>query len=298
LKLEKINLCLKKLFLWEIFNKVNKISPENLFIIQAYGLDNIFEFQTIEVPKRFFFLKNILKKYGKYDYFFLDTIKTINNWFYINIIEHFSHILVYILFQTLIIPMIKIFWKPMKNEIFDKNKKKLLRNINKNKRDSFPKRNCDILVSLKLENKLSISLSQKHGWGIFVKYFLKKMTFISEYRGKYIQNYKTDFLESYYRYVNKNLFFFKLNSFITIDATFSGNIGRYINHSCSPNCFTKNINHGVEDFIILISSKNIKLFEELSYDYRINPDEFDIQQTICVCENVTCRKNLNLEKNI
>ena len=33
--------------------------------------------------------------------------------------------------------------------------------------------------------------------------------------------------------------FFRIDDEHCVDATFKGNVARYINHSCNPNCYTK-----------------------------------------------------------
>jgi SET domain-containing protein len=47
------------------------------------------------------------------------------------------------------------------------------------------------------------------------------------------------------------------------DASVGGNIARFINHACAPNCYSRVICHT----IWICASRNIKRGEELSYDY-------------------------------
>jgi SET domain-containing protein len=47
------------------------------------------------------------------------------------------------------------------------------------------------------------------------------------------------------------------------DAGVGGNIARYINHSCAPNCWVE----VKGDTIWIRASRNIKAGEELTYDY-------------------------------
>ena len=54
-----------------------------------------------------------------------------------------------------------------------------------------------------------------------------------------------------------------MNNRWVIDAHVGGNVARYINHSCKPNCYS-----WVKDGVIWIrAARNIKPGEELSYDY-------------------------------
>ena len=56
---------------------------------------------------------------------------------------------------------------------------------------------------------------------------------------------------------------FKLNRLYVRDAGVGGNIARYINHSCTPNCYTQVIG----DTIWIRAARNIRKGEELTYDY-------------------------------
>jgi SET domain-containing protein len=48
-----------------------------------------------------------------------------------------------------------------------------------------------------------------------------------------------------------------------VDAEVGGNIARFINHACKPNCYTQVI----DDIIWVRAARNIRKGEELSYDY-------------------------------
>ena len=50
---------------------------------------------------------------------------------------------------------------------------------------------------------------------------------------------------------------------IAVQAPTGGNLARYINHKCAPNCYTRVIG----DTIWIVAAKNIRKGEELSYDY-------------------------------
>lgn len=39
-------------------------------------------------------------------------------------------------------------------------------------------------------------------------------------------------------------YFMALNSDEVIDASYKGNVSRYMNHSCDPNCETQKVGHG------------------------------------------------------
>ncbi|CAL5218970.1 g724 [Coccomyxa viridis] len=56
-----------------------------------------------------------------------------------------------------------------------------------------------------------------------------------------------------------------------LDSTRIGNVGRYINHSCNPNCFVQPVlsTHGDKEMpgICFFATRNIPPMEELAYDY-------------------------------
>lgn len=54
---------------------------------------------------------------------------------------------------------------------------------------------------------------------------------------------------------------------MTIDATFYGNEGWLLNHSCNPNCGSIIIWENEENKILIFSLWDIKKNEELTYDY-------------------------------
>jgi SET domain-containing protein len=56
---------------------------------------------------------------------------------------------------------------------------------------------------------------------------------------------------------------FQINRRWIRDAAIGGNLARYINHSCHPNCYV----HIVGDTIWIRASRNIRSGEELTYDY-------------------------------
>ena len=54
----------------------------------------------------------------------------------------------------------------------------------------------------------------------------------------------------------------------SIDATAeSGKLGRLLNHSRRGNCMTKVIGMGNRPYLLLVAARDIKVGEELLYDY-------------------------------
>jgi uncharacterized protein len=104
--------------------------------------------------------------------------------------------------------------------------------------------------------------SRIQGWGVFATQAITKNTRIVDYAGEKIPNKES--LKREARYMKHgHIWCFKLNRLYVRDAAVGGNIARYINHSCSPNCYTQVIG----EIIWIRAAKNIRTGEELTYDY-------------------------------
>lgn len=100
------------------------------------------------------------------------------------------------------------------------------------------------------------------GWGVFAVERIPKNTRIVHYAGEKITN--TESLRREVRYLKRgHIWCFKLNRLYVRDAAIGGNIARYVNHSCTPNCYTRVIG----DTIWILASRTIRPGEELTYDY-------------------------------
>ncbi len=80
-----------------------------------------------------------------------------------------------------------------------------------------------------------------------------------------------------------------------IDPTYKGNLARFINHSCDPNCLTQKWYVLGEQCIGIFTLRDINEGEELTFNYN-----FDIYKTTfqkCLCGSVNCRGYLGVAKN-
>ena len=104
--------------------------------------------------------------------------------------------------------------------------------------------------------------SKISGWGVYATRAITKNTRIVTYDGEKITHKESRDREA--RYLDKGqIWCFTLNNRWVIDAHVGGNVARYINHSCKPNCYS-----WVKDGVIWIrAARNIKAGEELCYDY-------------------------------
>ena len=84
--------------------------------------------------------------------------------------------------------------------------------------------------------------------------------------------------------ITGSVYIFELNKKYDIDGAFRYNKARFMNHSCDPNCEVE-----IEKNEIWISSiKDIKVGEELSYDYGYELDSDDFRDRVCKCGSKKC----------
>jgi SET domain-containing protein len=104
--------------------------------------------------------------------------------------------------------------------------------------------------------------SRIHGSGVYAAQTIPKNKRIIHYAGEKISNRES--LKRELRYIGKgHIWCFKLTNRTVIDAGVGGNVARYINHSCRPNCYVD-----VKDGVIWIrAARTIRRGEELTYDY-------------------------------
>ena len=104
--------------------------------------------------------------------------------------------------------------------------------------------------------------SRIHGWGVFATRRIAKNTRIIDYAGERISNQES--LKRERRHIRRgHIWCFKLTNRTVIDAGVHGNVARYINHSCRPNCYV----HIKDGAIWIRAAKTIRPGEELTYHY-------------------------------
>lgn len=100
------------------------------------------------------------------------------------------------------------------------------------------------------------------GWGVYAVQPIKAETQIVEYKGALVSQVEAWRREQ--RYLpRQRIWIFTINDRWARDAAFGGNIARYVNHSCRPNCYVDIIGR----HIWIRASRNIRKGEELTYDY-------------------------------
>jgi hypothetical protein len=141
--------------------------------------------------------------------------------------------------------------------------------------------------------------SARHGLGVFATKPIKAGTRIIEYTGELISHD-----EGERRYPTppwgyggadedpEHTYLLQLDEDRVIDANVGGNDARFINHSCAPNCEPM----PAGDHMWIVSIRDIKVGEELAYDYAIELDEPHTPQRKkrfpCRCGAKECRGSI------
>jgi histone-lysine N-methyltransferase SETD1 len=144
------------------------------------------------------------------------------------------------------------------------------------------------------EQQLRFDRSSIHAWGVFADEDIKEGEMLVEYRGEIIGNSMAEKREK--EYENAKIgsdYMFRIDGLSVCDATKQGNVARFINANCDPNCFTKIISIDGVKRIVVYSKRDILAGEELCYDYKF-PLEYDEAQRIpCHCGSRDCRGFMN-----
>jgi SET domain-containing protein len=112
--------------------------------------------------------------------------------------------------------------------------------------------------------------SKLHGYGVFALEAINKNKRIIDYAGELISNKQSEARED--RYLSKGcIWVFRVNRNWSRDAAVGGNIARFINHSCRPNCW---IEVDAKTRTIWVrAAKSIRKGQELTYDYNTEGDK-------------------------
>ncbi|XP_077508278.1 histone-lysine N-methyltransferase eggless-like [Amblyomma americanum] len=81
-----------------------------------------------------------------------------------------------------------------------------------------------------------------------------------------------------------------------MDAKNCGNIGRFLNHSCSPNVFVQNVFVDTHDlrfpWVSFFAARYIRAGEELTWDYNYSVGSVPERIMYCYCRSAECRGRL------
>ncbi|KAJ7619409.1 histone methyltransferase [Roridomyces roridus] len=134
---------------------------------------------------------------------------------------------------------------------------------------------------------IEIVQTEKKGFGLRAESDITKDTFIYEYLGDVVN--PTSFKKRMRDYAEEGIrhfYFMMLQRDEFIDATKSGGIGRFANHSCNPNCYVAKWTVGAHVRMGIFAKRKIAKFEELTFNY--NVDRYGHQAQQCYCGEPNC----------
>ncbi|KAK1302004.1 Histone-lysine N-methyltransferase ASHH2 [Acorus calamus] len=129
----------------------------------------------------------------------------------------------------------------------------------------------------------------KKGYGLQLQEDVSKGDFLIEYVGEVLDLPEYEARQRHYASRGqKHFYFMTLNGSEVIDACAKGNLGRFINHSCDPNCCTEKWMVNGEVCVGLFAIRDLKKGEEVTFDYNY-VRVFGAVAKKCVCGSAGCR---------
>ncbi|KAK6783634.1 hypothetical protein RDI58_017088 [Solanum bulbocastanum] len=137
------------------------------------------------------------------------------------------------------------------------------------------------------DRKIQVVKTELCGWGVVASESINKGDFIIEYIGEVIDDALCEkrLWDMKYKGV-QNFYMCELRKDFTIDATFKGNLSRFLNHSCDPNCKLEKWQVEGETRIGVFAARFIEVGEPLTYDYRRLltsnlPTKYNVRYAVC-----------------
>ena len=142
-------------------------------------------------------------------------------------------------------------------------------------------------------SRITVKTSAIHGKGVFVVKKIKKGAAIIEYKGERISWKKAESRHPHDPNQPNHTFYFSLEDGRVIDAKHGGNAARWINHSCKPNCETREGLFKGLPKVFIYAKRNLKIGEELFYDYALEIEGRITKKMkndyLCLCGAKKCR---------
>jgi SET domain-containing protein len=142
--------------------------------------------------------------------------------------------------------------------------------------------NSKFLMRVKLTPGLTIQKSTINGKGCFASKRFARGKKIAEYTGERITDIEATKRSRKRRYLR----ICDIDGHFSLDGSYGGNGTHYINHSCQPNAYMKNL-HG---HILFFALRDIQPGDEITVDYEqtLLPDS-----KRCRCGAESCRGTIN-----
>ncbi|OAL01855.1 hypothetical protein IQ06DRAFT_128964 [Phaeosphaeriaceae sp. SRC1lsM3a] len=134
---------------------------------------------------------------------------------------------------------------------------------------------------------VSVIKTEKKGFGLRANKDMAPGEFVFEYIGEVIaeQAFRRR-MKQYDEEGIKHFYFMSLSKGEFVDATKKGNLGRFCNHSCNPNCFVDKWVVGDKLRMGIFVERKVKAGEELVFNY--NVDRYGADPQPCYCGEPNC----------
>lgn len=134
---------------------------------------------------------------------------------------------------------------------------------------------------------VTVIQTEKKGYGLRTNKDLSPDEIIYEYIGEVIdENRFRRRTSQYHEDGIKHFYFMSLSKGEFIDATKKGNLGRFCNHSCNPNCYVDKWVVGEKLRMGIFAERKIQKGEELVFNY--NVDRYGADPQPCYCGEPNC----------
>ena len=134
---------------------------------------------------------------------------------------------------------------------------------------------------------VSVIKTEKKGYGLRADADLVANEFIYEYIGEVIgESAFRKRMQNYDEEGIKHFYFMSLTKGEFVDATKKGNLGRFCNHSCNPNCYVDKWVVGDRLRMGIFAERKIQAGEELTFNY--NVDRYGAEPQPCYCAEPNC----------
>ncbi|KAA8643129.1 hypothetical protein EYZ11_005821 [Aspergillus tanneri] len=134
---------------------------------------------------------------------------------------------------------------------------------------------------------VAVIKTEKKGFGLRAEADLRPHQFIFEYVGEVInEGLFRRRMRQYDMEGIKHFYFMSLSKGEFVDATKRGNLGRFCNHSCNPNCYVDKWVVGEKLRMGIFAERSIQAGEELVFNY--NVDRYGADPQPCYCAEPNC----------
>jgi hypothetical protein len=143
---------------------------------------------------------------------------------------------------------------------------------------------------------IQIFKTRKKGFGLRTKHLIRKGEFVIEYCGEVLgAGLFQKRIEEYSKKGARHFYFMSLKANEQIDASKKGNVSRFINHSCNPNCVLEKWVVGNQMRVGIFAKTDIEEGDELTFDYKF--ERYGSKAQVCYCGEENCSGYIGKDKN-